>query len=85
MNMRQMFLILFLLVFGLMNAGCASFNKKLKGWLGGGGSQNIADAQKPASTLTKFSDSPDVDVGTRRGPHHLRVEEPMVFPSSSFL
>ncbi len=65
MNMRQMFLILFLLVFGLMNAGCASFNKRLKGWLGGG-SQNIADAQKPASTLTKFSDTPDVSPRVRR-------------------
>jgi flagellar L-ring protein FlgH len=65
MNVRQLFLIVFLLVFGLMNSGCASFNKKLKSWLGKGPS-NVAD-QKPApSTMTKFSDSADVAPRVRR-------------------
>lgn len=65
MNLRQMFLIIFLLVFGLMNSGCASFNKKLKSWLGKG-STNVAEQKSVPSTMTKFSDSADVAPRVRR-------------------
>ncbi|MBX3021060.1 MAG: flagellar basal body L-ring protein FlgH [Bdellovibrionales bacterium] len=63
MSMRQLFLIGFLLVFGLTQAGCASFNRKLKAWLGGGSS---VEAPKQQASLTKFSDSPDFSPRVRR-------------------
>ncbi len=63
MRIRQLILIGFLLVFSITQIGCASFNKKLKGWLGGGSSQSET---KQASTLTKFSESPDVSPRVRR-------------------
>jgi flagellar L-ring protein precursor FlgH len=65
MNVRQWFLIVFLLLYGLTQTGCASFNRKLKSWLGGGAS-SVAEQSKPASTLTKFSDAPDMAPRVRR-------------------
>jgi flagellar L-ring protein precursor FlgH len=47
-----------------MQTGCASFNHKLKAWLGGGSAP--AEAQKPSDNLTKFSDSGDVSPRVRR-------------------
>jgi flagellar L-ring protein precursor FlgH len=66
MNVRQLVVIVFLFLFGLSQTGCATFNKKLKSFLGGGSSANVADQSKPASTLTKFSDSEDVSPRVRR-------------------
>lgn len=62
MNRRQLILIGFLLVYGLTQSGCASFNRKLKSWLGGGS----AEPTKQASTMTKFSESADVPPRVRR-------------------
>lgn len=62
MSLRQLFVIGFLLVFGLMQTGCASFNRKIKAWLGGESAQPVAQA----STTTKFSDSQDVPPRVRR-------------------
>src|SRR5262249_26591126 len=64
MKIREWILITFLLLFGLSQLGCASFNKKLKNFLGGGPSSQ--EQAKPASTLTKFSESPDVPPRVRR-------------------
>jgi flagellar L-ring protein precursor FlgH len=65
MSLRQLILIGFLLLFSIMQTGCASFNKKLKGWLNGSPSQQSAET-KQASTLTKFSESPDVSPRVKR-------------------
>lgn len=62
MSLRQLFVIGFLLVFGLMQTGCASFNRKLKAWLNGNGDQPVAQA----STMTKFSESQDVAPRVKR-------------------
>ena len=62
MRIREFILIGFLLIFGLTQVGCASFNRKLKDFLGG----NSADEAKQASTLTKFSESPDVEPRVQR-------------------
>lgn len=64
MKIRELILIGFLLLFSLMQTGCASFNKKLKGWLNGSSSQSTESKQ--VSTLTKFSDSPDVEPRVKR-------------------
>jgi flagellar L-ring protein precursor FlgH len=56
MRIREFVLIGFLLIFSLSQTGCASFNRKLKGFLGG----NSAEETKKVSTLTKFSESGDV-------------------------
>jgi flagellar L-ring protein precursor FlgH len=56
MRIRELILIGFLLVFSFSQVGCASFNRKLKGFLGG----NSAEETKKVSTLTKFSESGDV-------------------------
>ena len=64
MKLRELILIGFLILFSLMQIGCASFNHKLKNWLGGG--SNSAQAPKQASNLTKFSESPDVAPRVRR-------------------
>ncbi len=65
MNFRQTFLIVFLLLFGLTQSGCASFNKKLKAWLNGKPSPTSVAAQANPE-LTKFSDSGDVSPRVRR-------------------
>lgn len=57
MRIREFILIGFLLVFGLSQSGCASFNRKLKNFLG---SNSQPEEAKPASHLTKFSESGDV-------------------------
>lgn len=64
MKWRELFLIGFLFIFGLSQVGCASFNRKLKAFLGGDGA--AAEQPKQASTMTKFSDSPDVPPRVRR-------------------
>lgn len=64
MRIRELILIGFLVLFSLMQTGCASFNKKLKGWLNGSSSQSSENKQ--VSTLTKFSDSPDVEPRVKR-------------------
>jgi len=56
MRVREFVLIGFLLVFSLSQVGCASFNRKLKNFLGG----NSAEETKKVSTLTKFSENGDV-------------------------
>lgn len=63
MKIREFILIAFLLVFGLTQTGCASFNRKLKNFLGGNASP---EETKQVSTLTKFSDSADVSPRVRR-------------------
>jgi len=63
MRMREFILIGFLLVFTLSQVGCASFNRKLKNFLGGGSSQ---EESKQVSTLTKFSDTAEVAPRVRR-------------------
>lgn len=65
MKKRQIVLIGFLLLFSLMQTGCASFNRKLKNFLGGG-SSSTPTAQARSSTLTKFSESGDVSPRVRR-------------------
>lgn len=64
MKWRELILISFLIVYSLSQSGCASFNRKLKGWLGG--TSAPAEAPKQASNLTKFSESPDVSPRVRR-------------------
>ena len=63
MSTRQLILIGFLLVFGLMQTGCAGFNRKLKGFLSGAPEQQQT---KQSTTLTKFSDNPDLSPRVRR-------------------
>jgi flagellar L-ring protein precursor FlgH len=65
MRIYEWALITFLLIFTLTQTGCATFNKKLKGWLGGSSSTQVAK-NAPASTLTKFSDSQDVSPRVKR-------------------
>ncbi len=64
MKIYEWFLICFLLIFGLTQGGCASFNRKLKNMLGGGSSTAVE--QKAASTTPKFSESPDVSPRVKR-------------------
>lgn len=65
MNIRQWIVISFLLIFTLMQTGCASWGKKLKSFLGGGSSTTEQPQQKQAA-LTKFSETPDVSPRVRR-------------------
>src|SRR5262245_52993498 len=51
----QFALIASLILVGLSQSGCASFNRKLKGWLNGSSSSET----KQVSTLTKFSENGD--------------------------
>lgn len=62
MRPSQLFLIVFLMIFSLTQIGCASFNKRLKGWLGG----SSPEATKQASNMTKFSESEDVSPRVKR-------------------
>ena len=64
MKITQWFLICFLLIFGLTQAGCASFNRKLKNMLGG--NTPSQEQIKQTSTVTKFSDSVDVAPRVKR-------------------
>jgi flagellar L-ring protein precursor FlgH len=64
MKKRQFALIGFFLIFTILTqSGCASFNRKLKAWLGG---DSASEPAKQASTLTKFSESPDVTPPVKR-------------------
>lgn len=63
MKKRQLLLIGYLIVFTMTQAGCASFNRKLKAWLGDGDSPS---EQAQAANLTKFSESPDVSPHVKR-------------------
>jgi len=65
MNIRQGVVIGILLVVALTQSGCASFNKKLKAWLGGSQPAQ-AEVQKPQSNMKKFSDSADVSPRVKR-------------------
>lgn len=62
MRLQQLILIVFLMIFSMTQIGCASFNKRLKGWLGG----SEESAAKQASTQTKFSDSDDISPRVKR-------------------
>jgi flagellar L-ring protein precursor FlgH len=65
MKIRELILIGFLFLFTLTQSGCASFNKRLKGLLGGG--TKVEDAQaKSASNLTKYSDTAEVQPSVKR-------------------
>lgn len=66
MRILEFFLISFLLIFSLTQTGCASFNRKLKGFLGGGGSTSQQQQETKVSTLTKFSETGDVAPRVRR-------------------
>jgi len=57
----QLALIAFLILIGLTQAGCAGFNRKIKGWLNGTPAEN-----KQASTMTKFSDGGEIMPKVRR-------------------
>ncbi len=65
MRLYEWLTIAFLLVFCVTDSGCASFNRKLKGLLGGGSSSPTAET-KTASTQTRFSDSEDVAPRVKR-------------------
>jgi flagellar L-ring protein FlgH len=56
MKTRELLLIGFLLVFTFSQAGCASFNRKLKNFLSG----SPTEESKTTSTLAKFSETGDV-------------------------
>lgn len=60
----QLFLIVFFLLVSLMQTGCASFNRKLKGWLNG--TPSPQESSRQATTLTKFSENGDVVPRVRR-------------------
>ena len=62
MKWRELMLIGFLLVFGLTQSGCASFNRRLKALLNG----QPAEETKKVATVTKFSESPDITPRVRR-------------------
>jgi len=62
MRLSQLVLIVFLMIFSLTQIGCASFNKRLKGWLGG----SSPEATKQASNMTKFSETEDVSPRVKR-------------------
>src|SRR4051812_29275627 len=64
MKITEWFLICFLIIFGLSQAGCASFNRKLKNMLGGG--TPAQSEAKQVSTVTKFSDTPEVSPRVKR-------------------
>ncbi len=61
MKPMQWILIISLILVGFGQIGCASFNRKIKGWLGGTSSET-----KQASTMTKFSDGGEVSPRVRR-------------------
>ncbi len=61
MKPMQWILIISLILVGFTQAGCASFNRKIKGWLNG-----TPTEVKQASTLTKFSDGGEVSPRVRR-------------------
>lgn len=63
MRKREFLLIGFLLVFGFTQTGCASFNRKLKAFLGG---SDAGTEQPKQASLTKFSESGDVAPRVRR-------------------
>jgi flagellar L-ring protein precursor FlgH len=66
MKWQEWILIIFLLLFGLTQAGCASFNRKLKSMLGGSDAPAQAEQTKQVSTVTKFSDGGDVSPRVKR-------------------
>lgn len=63
MRPLQWISIITLLLVALSQSGCASFNRKLKGWLNG---TPQSENTKQVSTMTKFSDSADVSPRVRR-------------------
>lgn len=63
MRPMQWLTIISLILVALTQSGCASFNRKLKGWLNGGSSPSEV---KQTSTLTKFSDGGEVAPRVRR-------------------
>jgi flagellar L-ring protein precursor FlgH len=65
MKIREFLIIGFLLVFSLTHTGCASFNRKLKAFLGGG-SSNTAEAPAAKGNLTTFSENGDLPPRVRR-------------------
>ncbi len=64
MKLTEFFLISILLIVGLTQTGCASMNRKLKAMLGG--KPAAAEETKSVSTVTKFSESPDLTPRVRR-------------------
>jgi flagellar L-ring protein precursor FlgH len=60
----QLALIASLILVAFSQAGCASFNRKLKGWLNG--SSSGSSETKQVSTLTKFSDGADATPRVKR-------------------
>ncbi len=60
----QLFLIAVLLLVSIMNTGCSSFNRKLKGWLNG--TPAPSETSRQSTTLTKFSENGDVVPRVRR-------------------
>ncbi len=64
MKLVEFILIGILLVFSMTQTGCASFNRKIKNFLGG--RTPAGEVQARASTLTKFSDNPDSPPRVRR-------------------
>lgn len=60
----QFALIASLILVALSQSGCASFNRKLKGWLNGSGGGS--GETKQVSTLTKFSDGGDATPRVKR-------------------
>jgi flagellar L-ring protein precursor FlgH len=66
MKLYELLLICFLLIFSVTQTGCASFNKKLKGWLGGNEASQQAEQSKQVSTTAKFSDGGDVSPRVKR-------------------
>lgn len=59
----QFVLIASFILVALSQAGCASFNRKIKGWLNGSSGK---DETKQVSTLTKFSDGGEASPRVKR-------------------
>lgn len=64
MKIRQMILIGALIVIGISQSGCASFGKKMKAFLNGKSTTDVA--AKPASNMVKFSTAGDISPKVRR-------------------
>lgn len=66
MKWQEWILIIFLLIFGLTQTGCASFNRKLKSMLGGNEPPAQSEQTKKVSSVTKFSDGSDIAPRVKR-------------------
>ena len=64
MKLQEWILIGIFIVFSFSQTGCASFNRNLKAWLGGGSPS--VENPKQASNQTKFSETADISPRVKR-------------------